>query len=275
MSLTDVVVRNAKAQAKTTKLFDERGLYLEISPSGGKWWRLKYRIHGKEKRLSLGVYPDIKLKQARERRDELRRSVANGIDPSDQRKFARSTSSESAAHSFEVIAREWYEKFFAPATESHWSRLIQRLELYVFPFIGGRPIAEVTAPELMKFLSPIHNRDSLDTAHRVRGTCGQIFRYAVATGPCELDPTLSLRGALPPATESHFASTTDPKKLAEILTAIDGYIGTPTVRLALRLPRWCLFAQVSYARQNGRILIGRSRLVLQAFQEAPFQQRSA
>jgi integrase len=161
--------------------------------------------------------------------------VANGIDPSHQRKIAGSASSERAADSFEVIAREWYETFFATAAESHRSRLIRRLELYVFPYIGGRPIAEVTAPELMKFLSPIHNRDLLHTAHRVRGTCGQIFRYAFATGRCELDPTVSLRGALPPATERHFGLTTDPKKLAEILTAIDGYIGTPTVRLALRL----------------------------------------
>ena len=180
MPLTDTAIRNAKPGEKPVRLFDGGGLYLEVSPAGGKWWRLKYRFDGKEKRLSLGVYPDVSLKDARD-------------------------------------------------------RIIRRFERDIFPWIGGRPIAEVTAPELLAVVRRIENRGALETAHRALGNCGQVFRYAVATGRAMRDPCGDLRGALPPVKGEHFAATTEPKRVAELLRAMDGYQGTLTVRCALRL----------------------------------------
>jgi integrase len=235
MTLTDTRIRNAKPGEKHTRLFDERGLYLEISPSGGKWWRFKYRFGGKEKRVSLGVYPDVTLKEARDRRDAARKLLSNGVDPSENRKALRSAQSERASNSFEVVTREWFGKYSAGWAESHSSRVIRLFERDIFPWIGGRPIAEVSAAELLTVVRRIENRGALETAHRARTNCGQVLRYAVATGRCEGDPSRDLRGALPPAKGNHFAATTEPSKLAGILRAMDGYQGHPTVRCALRL----------------------------------------
>jgi integrase len=235
MPLTDTAIRNAKPGEKAIKLFDERGLYLEVSPAGGKWWRLKYRFDGKEKRLSLGVYPDVSLKDARERRDAARKLLADGIDPSENRKAQKSARADRAANSFEVVAREWYAKYSTTWAKDHGNRIIRRFERDIFPWIGGRPIAEVTAPELLTVVRRIESRGALETAHRALGNCGQVLRYAVATGRAERDPTSDLRGALPPVKGEHFAATTEPKRVAEILRAMDGYEGTLTVRCALRL----------------------------------------
>ncbi|SET32675.1 Integrase [Nitrosomonas marina] len=235
MPLTDITIRNAKPDTKTKKLFDERGLYLEISPAGGKWWRLKYRFNDKEKRISLGVYPDVGLKDARDRRDEARKLLANGIDPSENRKAMKSARKERSANSFEVIAREWYAKYSTAWAKNHSERIIRRFERDIFPWIGGRPIAEINAPELLSVVRRIENRGALETAHRALSNCGQVFRYAVATGRAERDPSGDLRGALPPVKGTHFAATTDPKRVGEILRALDGYEGTLTVRCALRL----------------------------------------
>ena len=235
MPLTDTKIRNAKPGEKPMRLFDERGLYLEVSPAGGKWWRLKYRFGGKEKRFSLGVYPDVTLKDARERRDAARKLLGDGIDPSENRKAIRSAQSDRASNSFEVVAREWFGKYSPGWAESHSSRVIRLFERDIFPWIGGRPIAEVTAPELLTVIRRIENRGALETAHRARTNCGQVLRYAVATGRCERDPSGDLRGALPPAKGKHFAATTEPIKLAGILRAMDGYEGDLTVRCALRL----------------------------------------
>ncbi len=251
MPLTDTAIRNAKPGAKPIKLFDERGLFLLVTPSGGKWWRFKYRFEGKEKLLSLGVYPDVplasqtkkneetgkpqKTKGARELRDEARELLAQGIDPGANRKAQKSAKADRAANSFEVIAREWFAKYAPNWVESHANRIIRRFEADVFPWIGDRPIADVTAPELLATVRRIEDRGALETAHRVLSNCGQVFRYAVATGRAERDPTDDLRGALPPVKGDHFASTTDPKRVAGILRAMDGYEGTLTVRCALRL----------------------------------------
>jgi len=235
MPLTDTAVRNAKPGEKPIKLFDERGLYLEISPTGGKWWRLKYRFNGKEKRLSLGVYPDVSLKDARTRRDAARKLVADGTDPSENRKAQKSARADRAANSFEVVAREWFAKYAATWAANHGERIIRRLERDIFPWIGGRPVAEITAPELLAVVRRIESRGALETAHRALGNCGQVFRYAVATGRAERDPSGDLRGALPPVKGEHFAAITEPKRVAEILRAMDGYEGTLTVRCALRL----------------------------------------
>lgn len=235
MPLTDTAIRNAKPADKARKLFDGGGLYLEVAPSGGKWWRLKYRFGGKEKRLSLGVYPDVSLRDARDRRDAARKLLANDIDPSQNRKARKAATVERAANSFEVVAREWFDKHAPNWNANHADRIIRRLERDIFPWIGGRPVAEVTAPELLEVVRRIEDRGALETAHRALQNCGQVFRYAVATGRAERDPSGDLRGALPPVKGTHFAAVTEPKQVAEILRAIDDYQGTLPVRCALRL----------------------------------------
>jgi len=235
LPLTDTKIRNAKPGEKSKKLFDERGLYLEIAPAGGKWWRLKYRFGGKDKRISLGTYPDVGLKGARDRRDEARKLLADGIDPSANRKATRAASADRAANSFEVVAREWFAKFSSEWAPKHKDRVIRLFERDIFPMIGARPISEVKAPELLMVLRRIEARGALDTAHRARGNCGMVLRYGVATGRCERDPSADLRGALPPKKGSHFAATIEPSKLAGILRAMDGYEGDLVVRCALRL----------------------------------------
>lgn len=235
MPLTDTAIKNAKPAAKPVRLFDGEGLYLEIAPAGGKWWRFKYRFGGKEKLLSLGVYGDVSLKQARERRTEARKLLANGVDPSQHRKAAKAARVDRAANSFEVIAREWFEKQSQGWVEHHGDRILRRLERDVFPWIGGRPVAEVTAPELLAVLRRIEERGALETAHRALGNCGQVFRYAIATGRAERDPSPDLRGALPPVKGENFAAITDPKRVGDLLRALDSYQGTLTVKCALRL----------------------------------------
>lgn len=235
MPLTDTAIRNAKPAAKPAKLFDERGLFLIVTPAGGKWWRFRYKFDSKEKLLSLGVYPDVGLKDARERRDAARKLLADGIDPGENRKAQKATKQDRAANSFEVIAREWYAKHSPNWAEHHGDRIIRRFERDIFPWIGGRPIADVTAPELLAAMRRIENRGALETAHRALGNCGQVFRYAIATGRAMRDPSGDLRGALPPVKGEHFAAVTEPKHAAELLRTLDGYQGTLTVACALRL----------------------------------------
>lgn len=235
MALTDTAIRNAKPGAKPAKLFDERGLFLLVTPTGGKWWRLKYRFEGKEKLLSLGTYPDVSLKDARERRDGARKQLADGIDPSHNRKAQKSLRQVQAANSFEVVSREWYEKYSPNWVAAHGSRIIRRLERDIFPHLGSRPIADITAPELLQVVRRIENRGALETAHRALGNCGQVFRYAVATGRAVRDPSGDLRGALPPVKGEHFAAVTEPDQAAQILRAIYAYQGSAIVSSALRL----------------------------------------
>ena len=185
--------------------------------------------------MSLGVYPDVSLKDARERRDAARKLLADGTDPSENRKAQKSARADRAANSFEVVAREWFAKYSASWAKDHGNRILRRLERDIFPWIGGRPVAEITAPELLTVVRRIEDRGALETAHRALGNCGQVFRYAVATGRAERDPSGDLRGALPPVKGEHFAATTEPKRVGEILRALDGYQGTLTVRCALRL----------------------------------------
>ncbi len=233
LSLTDREIRNSKPSLKSSRLYDERGLYLELSPSGGKWWRLKYRFDGKEKRLSLGVDSDVSLKDARSRRDEARTLLANGADPSANCKASKSAKCRDGLNSFEVVTREWFEKHSVNWVHGHSTRIIRLFERDIFPWIGDHPIAEVTAPDLLPIIRRIETR-ALETAHRALGNCGQVFRYAIATGRATRDPSADLRGALPPVRGSHFAATTEPKQLGAILRAMDGYEGSAVVRWALR-----------------------------------------
>jgi integrase len=235
MPLTDTTIRNAKPGEKPAKIFDERGLFLLVTPTGGKWWRLRYKFDGKEKLLSLGTYPDTSLKDARTRRDDARKLLADGVDPGENRKAVKAARQVRAANSFEVVAREWYAKQAPNWAEHHGDRIIRRFERDIFPWIGGRPIADVTAPELLAAVQRIESRGALETAHRALGNCGQVFRYAVATGRAQRDPSGDLRGALPPVKGEHFAAVTEPKMAAELLRTMDGYQGTLTVACALRL----------------------------------------
>jgi len=182
MPLTHAEIRNAKPGPKPIKLFDGGGLYLELAPSGGKWWRFKYRYEGKEKRLSLGVWPEVGLKDARERCAEIRRQIAAGIDPSEARKARKAAMTGQDANSFEVVAREWHAKQVPTWAPAHSERIIRRFEADIFPWIGGRPVGEITAPELLAVVRRIEERGALETAHRALQTCGQVFRYGVATG---------------------------------------------------------------------------------------------
>lgn len=235
MALTDTAIRSAKPSEKPIRLFDGGGLYLEVSPAGGKLWRFKYRFEAKEKRLSLGVYPGVSLAKARVRREEARKLLADGIDPSEHRKAAKASRSDRAANSFEVVTREWYAKFSPDWAECHGERIIRRFERDIFPWIGGKPIADVAAPELLAVVRRIESRGALETAHRALGNCGQVFRYAVATNRATRDPSRDLRGALPPAKGENFAAVTEPKQVGELLRTLDGYQGTFTVVCALRL----------------------------------------
>ena len=235
MSLTATAIRNAKPGAKTRRMFDGQGLYLEVAPSGGKWWRFKFRFGGKEKRLSLGVYPEISLKAAREQRDEARKLLAGGVDPGENRKAKQAASAERSGNSFEAVAREWFAQKSPSWSPSHADRIMRRLERDVFPRVGQQPISEIAAPQLLDVVRRIEQRGAVETAHRALSNCGQVFRYAIATGCAKVDPSRDLRDALAPVNGKHFASVTDPKRAARMLRALDGYEGTPVVHSALRL----------------------------------------
>jgi len=235
MPLTDTQIRSAKPEKKALKLFDGGGLYLEVAPSGGRWWRLKYRFGGKEKRISLGVYPAVGLKEARERREQAKKMLSQGIDPSANRKAVKAAERATTGAAYEVVAREWFAKYSAGWTESNSVKVLARQVNYIFPFIGGRPVTEIKAPELLEALRHIEKRGSLDTAHRALQDCSRIFRYAIATGRGERDTAADLRGALPPAKGSNFAVITEPKAVGALLRAIEGYEGGIVVASALRL----------------------------------------
>ena len=235
MTLTTVAIKNAKASDKPLKLFDGGGLFLLISPAGGKWWRLKYRFDGKEKSLSFGVFPDVGLKDARELRDAARKRLAAGIDPSEHCKAVKAARTEKSANSFEVIAREWIARQMPTWAETHASKVAARLEKDVYPWIGGRPIADISAPDILAVARRVEARHANDTAHRVIENCGQVFRYAVSTGRAARNPCGDLRGALAPSKHVHFASLTEPDQVGELLRAIEGFRGTFIVQCALRL----------------------------------------
>lgn len=235
MTLKDIHVRNAEVREKQYKLFDERGLFLIITPKGKKWWRFRYSFNGKEKLLSLGTYPDVSLKDAQDRRDAARKLLANEIDPGENRKAQKAAKQERLANSFEVVTREWYAKYSVNWVKSHGDRIIRRFERDIFPWLGERPIEEITPPQLLEVIRRIENRGALETAHRALANCGQVFRYAVATSRATRDPSGDLRGALPPVKGEHFAAVTEPKQVAELLRTLEGYQGTFAVSCALRL----------------------------------------
>lgn len=234
MPLNEMKIRNAKPKEKFYKIADGDGLYLHVAETGGKLWRFRYRFAGKEKLLALGSYPEISLLDARQRRDEARRQLAHSVDPGAVRKALKQAKTEET-ETFEVIAREWHNKRMHTLKESHSSRVLSRLEKNVFPHLGPRPITQIKAPELLSVLRRLEARGILHTAHTIRGICGQIFRYAVATGRAEHDPSADLRGALASAKTINRAAITDPVRVGELLRAIDCYRGSFIVQCALKL----------------------------------------
>lgn len=235
MPLSDTTIRTAKPTGKKQKLTDGAGLYLEVSPAGSKLWRLKYRFNGKEKLLALGSYPATSLKDAREKRDGARKLLEAGIDPSEHRKAAKAAGEEKAANSFEVIAREWFTKQSKTWAETHSSKIMLRLEKDIFPWLGTRPIADVSAPEILACLRRVESRGAVESSHRILQNCGQIMRYAIATGRAMQNPADALKGALTPVQATHRAAITEPRAIGALLRAIDDYHGSLATRCALRL----------------------------------------
>ena len=246
MPLIDTAIRNAKTNPdKDYKLYDERGMYVLIHKNGSKYFRLKYRFEGKEKVLSLGTYPEVTLKQTREKRDIARKQISEGIDPSFERKMKKLGATENT---FQAIALEWYEKIISTKSESHKKRTLRLLKADLFPWLGGRVITEIKPPELLATLQRIENRNAIETARRVLNICSQIFRYAGATGRIENDITQLLKGALKQPNSGHFASMTEPAKVKPLLIAMDGYSGSFIVKSALQLAP-LVFVRPSELRQ--------------------------
>ncbi len=220
---------------KPRRIYDGRGMYLEIMPNGSRWWRFKYRYAEKEKRVSLGVYPEISIDVARERLDKARKLLYEGIDPCAHRQQMKAVALLGSGSSFETIANEWFAINLPRWVEGHSSKIKARLENDVFPWLGKRPIPDITPPELLATIRRIESRGTIETAHRAMMNCSQVFRFAVATGRASRDITVDLRGALRPAVARHHASVTDPKAVGELLRAINSYSGSFITRCALRL----------------------------------------
>lgn len=240
--LTNTQIRNAKAKDKVYKLFDGEGLYLEVTPKGAKYWRMKYRFAGKEKRLSFGVYYDnpknvkhVSLKDARRKRDDARALLHEGNDPAELKRQEKLAKAIGVGNSFAVVADEWYQKELPHWSKGHAVRVERFVKKYLNPTLGKRPISEITPLELLQTLRKKESEGAVDTAHRVKQTAGLIFRYAVATGRAERDPSQDLKGALAKPVETHFSAILDKKQLGALLRAIDAYSGGIYVKTALQL----------------------------------------
>lgn len=235
MPLTDTTIRNAKPSEKAQKLFDGGGLFLLLTPAGQRYWRMKYRVAGKEKLLALGVYPDVSLAAARKKRDEARELLAAGGDPSAAKRSSKLAQRIASANSFEVVATGWMEERKTVVQASQYEKTLARFKADVFPWLGKRPISEIDAPEILTVLKRIDSRGARFTAHRVRSEISRVFRYAIKEGFCKADPARDLVDAIPPAQTTHFASITEPVKVGEMLRAFDGFQGTFPVQCALKL----------------------------------------
>jgi len=238
MKLTDTACKNAKPSEKPRKLSDGAGLYLEIvpngKPSGSKYWRLKYRFAGKEKRLAIGVYPEVSLKEAREKRDKARDLIRDGIDPSQAKKDLKHQQYIDTENTFKNIACEWHQNQKLTWTDKHAETVLRRLDLNVFPILGDKPIHTIKAQELLNVIRIIEGREALDVAHRTLQTCGQIFRYAIATGRAERNIALDLRGALKTRKKENY-NHLEAKELPEFLQKLAEYDGDPQTILGFKL----------------------------------------
>jgi len=248
MTLSVTTIKSAQAKDKPYKLSDEKGLFLliaatpKVTPANGtvtpsKWWRWKYRFGGKEKLLSLGVYPEIGLKDARERRDAARKMLANGIDPGEHRKAERARHADLEGNSFEAVARSWFAQTAPTLAETTQGKNLRFLEGDVFPWIGAKPVSELTAPDVLAVIRRIKSRGAYDIARRVHNLIGRVCRYAVGHGLAQRDPSrdIEIKDILPPADVKHHASVKDPQAAGELLRAIEGFTGAFSTRCALRL----------------------------------------
>jgi integrase len=246
--LTDQKIRKAKHGDSPPRLSDGDGLYIELHPNGSKYWRMKYRFGGREKRLAFGVYPEVTLKEARQRRDEARRLLAAKTDPGEVRKAEKAAGAAKAQAekltaegkalpgTFEAVAREWLTSVHEKKVSAgHSERTRIRLEQDVFPWIGPRPMAEIGAPELLACLRRVTARGAIETAHRIKHACGQVFRFGIASGHCDRNPAADLREALPPVPPRHHAAIVDPTRAGDLLRAMLEYKGHPVTRAALAL----------------------------------------
>lgn len=234
MPLTVLQVEKAKAAEKDYKLSDERGMYLLVTKAGGKLWRLKYRVDGREKVLCIGSYPDLSLKEARELRDKARNQLANGVDPSADKKAKKAISAQSNADSFEYLAKEWFATRMKDMSESHKTRTLAILNSYLLPYLGGKSVKEITAPMLLEVLRKIEAKGIVETARRAKQVASQIFRYAVITARAQHDPAADLKNALQVPKKKHFAAITEPKQVGLLMLAIDSYHGSFIVQAALK-----------------------------------------
>jgi len=230
MNLTDTFLRALKATGQVQKKADGGGLYIHVSPTGGKLWRMAYTFGGKQKTLSFGAYPAVSLKDARQKREDAKVQLAQGIDPSAHKQAVKAAVRAEVTNTFEVVAREWFAKNKDFWVDTHAEKVIRRLENDIFPIIGGKAVGSVTAPELLKALRRIEARGAADTAHRALQSCGQIFRYAIGTSRAERDTSADLRDALSPVRHISFASITDPKGIGALLRDINTYAGNLIVR---------------------------------------------
>lgn len=230
---TDLQVKNAKVEggAAFTKHTVGRGLFLLVTDRGGKLWRLKYRFGGKEKLLALGSYPDVSLADAKDRRDAARKLLAAGVDPSEKRKAEKLATGVT----FEAVGREWFDKFSPEWAPSHSRTVLSRMERYLFPHLGDKPVAEVTAPDLLAALQRIERTGARETARRVRQIASHIFCFAIASGKADRDPAADLRRAMAPVEITHRAAVTDPKEVGGLLRVLDAYAGSIIVQSALKL----------------------------------------
>ena len=233
--LTAKEISQSKPRSKPWKLADGGGLYLLINPTGTRYWRYDYRFTSKRKTLSLGIYPEITLKRARQEHLEAREQQSNGIDPAEHKKIQKLTRHINVSNSFEAIAREWFQIAVADKSDGHKKRTLRALERDIFPAIGGTPIIRISPPELLAALRKIEGRGAIETARRAKQTAGQVFKYAIATGRAEMDPSRDLGGALKNPKKTHRAAITDPKKVGQLLIAMDNYRGSEVVQAALRL----------------------------------------
>ncbi|RRD69499.1 MULTISPECIES: tyrosine-type recombinase/integrase [unclassified Desulfovibrio] len=234
MPLSDTAIRNAKPQDKPYKMYDAGGLFLIVTPAGGKWWRFKYRLGGKEKLLSLGTYPATGLKEARGKREDARKLIAQGIDPSAQRQAVRA-SRGAAPDSFEVVTREWFDKHVSNLAPTYSKKVHALFERQVFPALGAKPIVDVEPTDILDAARQVEKTGAVETAHRLVQLCGQVFRYAIATERTKYDVSTGLHAALPKASVKHMAALTDKKRIGQLLRAIDSYGGFFPMRCALRL----------------------------------------
>jgi len=235
MALNTLAIKTAKPKAKKYRLPDGSGLYLEITPSGGKLWRMKYRFLKKEKLLSFGAFPTISLKDARLLKEQAKKLLGNDIDPAAFKKEQKQSQLADAKNSFEIVTREWIDKNRNIWVANNTKHVTARFERFVFPNLGSKSITDVTAPDLLTIIKRIEKSGTNYTAHKVLQNCGQVFRYAMATARTTSDPTTALKGALPPVRAKHHASITDPKKIGALLRAINDYEGSFITQCALKL----------------------------------------